>query len=67
MEDKMEWHVDITGNKRDRCRILVRQREGKGPLGIPRRRREDNIKNGSPRSMMGRGMDLMFVDPCIVV
>jgi len=31
--------------------------KGKGPLGIPRRRREDNIKNESARSMMERGMD----------
>ena len=53
----MEMHIELPGNKRDTRGILVRQPEGKGLLGIPRSRREDNIKNESPRSMMGRGMD----------
>jgi len=53
----MELHVEITGNKRDTCRILVSLHEGKGPIVIPRRRREGNIRKESPRSTMGRGMD----------
>jgi hypothetical protein len=57
MEDKMELHVELTGNKRDTCRILVRQPEGKGPIVIHRGRREDSFKNESPSSMMGGGMD----------
>jgi hypothetical protein len=67
MEDYVKWHVELTGNKRDTCRILVRQHEGKRPLGIPRRRREEYIKNISPKIMMRRGMDLMFVDPCVIL
>jgi hypothetical protein len=47
----MEVHVELTGNT---CRILLRQPEGKGS---PRHRREDNIKNECPRSMMERGLD----------
>jgi hypothetical protein len=32
------------GEKRGVYRVLVGKPEGKGPLGRPRRRREDNIK-----------------------
>jgi hypothetical protein len=32
------------GECRGDCRIMVRRPEGKRPLGIPRRRWEDNIK-----------------------
>jgi hypothetical protein len=32
------------GENRNAYRILVGKPEGKGPLGRPRRRREDNIK-----------------------
>jgi hypothetical protein len=32
------------GEKRGVCRVLVGKREGKGPLGRPRRSWEDNIK-----------------------
>lgn len=40
----MEVHVELPGNNRDTCRVLVRQHEGKGPIGLPKRRREDNTK-----------------------
>jgi hypothetical protein len=32
------------GDMRNGCKILVRKPEGKRPLGIPRRRWEDNIR-----------------------
>jgi hypothetical protein len=32
------------GEKRGVCRVLVEKREGKKPLGRPRRSWEDNIK-----------------------
>jgi hypothetical protein len=41
------------GEERGVCRVLVGRPEGKRPLGIPRRRWEDNIKI-DPRE---RGMD----------
>jgi hypothetical protein len=43
---RMRWagHVARMGEKRDAYRILVGRREGKRPLGRPRRRWEDNIK-----------------------
>ena len=37
-------HVECMGEKRDVYRVLVGKPEGKGPLGRPRRRREDNIR-----------------------
>jgi len=42
----MRWarHVERRGEKRGVYRVLVEQPEGKGPLGRPRRRWEDNIK-----------------------
>jgi hypothetical protein len=41
-----EGHVECMGKKRNAytCRILVEKPEGKRPLGIPRRMRENNIK-----------------------
>jgi hypothetical protein len=42
----MRWagHVAGTGEGRGVHRVLVGKPEGKRPLGIPRRRWEDNIK-----------------------
>jgi hypothetical protein len=42
----MRWarHVDLIGERRCVCRVLVRKPEGKRPLGRHRRRWEDNIK-----------------------
>ena len=37
-------HVARMGEIRGICRVLVGKREGKRPLGRPRRRWEDNIK-----------------------
>ena len=34
------------GDRRGACRVLIGRPEGKRPLGIPRRRWEDNIKIG---------------------
>jgi len=43
---RMRWagHVASMGEKRDVYRVLVGKLEEKKPLGIPRRRWEDNIK-----------------------
>jgi hypothetical protein len=43
------WHVWGRGV----CRVLMGKTEGKGPLGRPRRRWEDNIKMDIQE--MGRG------------
>jgi hypothetical protein len=42
----MRWvvHAARMGEKRNAYRMLVGNREGKRPLGRPRRRWEDNIK-----------------------
>ena len=42
----MRWagHVAQMGERRGVCRVVVGKPEGKKPLGIPRRRWEDNIK-----------------------
>jgi len=37
-------HVVLIGERRDVFRVLEGKREGKRPLGRPRRRWEDNIK-----------------------
>jgi hypothetical protein len=39
------WHVAQIGEKRNAYRILVGKPEGKRPLGRPRRRWVDNIRN----------------------
>jgi len=39
--------------RRGTCRTLVGKLEGKRPLGRPRRRWEDNNKNGSSRNKIG--------------
>jgi hypothetical protein len=43
---RMRWagHVARMGEERGVYRVLVGRREGKRPLGRPRRRWEDNIK-----------------------
>jgi len=43
---RMRWvgHIARMGEKRGVYRVLVEKPEGKRPLGIPRRRWEDNIK-----------------------
>jgi hypothetical protein len=42
----MMWvgHVALVGERIGAYRVLVGEPEGKGPLGRPRRRWEDNIK-----------------------
>jgi len=44
--EKNEWagHVERIGQRRGIYWVLVGKPEGKRPLGIPRRRWEDNIK-----------------------
>jgi hypothetical protein len=46
---RMGWagHVARIAQKRNAYRILVGNPEGKRPLGRPRRRLRDNIKNAS--------------------
>jgi hypothetical protein len=44
------------GERRGVCRVLVGKAEGKRPLEIPRRRREDNIKMDLQEVRCG-GMD----------
>jgi hypothetical protein len=43
---RMRWagHVTCRGKRRGAYRVLVGKREGRRPLGRPRRRWEDNIK-----------------------
>jgi hypothetical protein len=45
---RIRWSARVArvGDKRNAYRILVGKREGKGPLGSSRSRREDNIKMG---------------------
>jgi hypothetical protein len=56
---RMRW----TGNAarmeeiRNRCKVLVEKPEGKGPLGGPRRRWEDNIKMDLREKGLGFGLD----------
>jgi hypothetical protein len=45
------------GDRRGAYRVLVGRSERKRPLVSPKRRWEDNIKNGSSRNGMGRGLD----------
>jgi len=55
---RMKWagHVARMGERRGVYRVLVGKHEGKGPLGRPKRRWEDNIKMGLPEVGCG-GMD----------
>jgi len=57
---RMRWagHVARMGERRCVFRVLVGKPEGKRPLGRPRRRWEDNIKDESSGSgMWGYGLD----------
>jgi hypothetical protein len=49
-------HVPCMGDRRGTYRVLVGRREGKRPLGRPRRRFEDNIKKDLQEVGSG-GMD----------
>jgi len=40
----MGWAYGSTGENKNRCNILVRTPEGKGPLKKSRRRRKDKTK-----------------------
>jgi len=53
---RMRWagHVARMGERRVAYMVLARKPEGKRPLGKPMRRRKDNIKNGSSRSLWGK-------------
>jgi hypothetical protein len=61
---RMRWarHVARKGEKRNAYRILVGKPEGKGPLGRPRRRWEDNIRT-SLRVIGWSGMDWIDLAP----
>jgi len=50
------WHVARLGERRGVCRVLVGIREGKRPLGKPKRRWEGNIKMDF-KGIGGGGMD----------
>jgi len=52
----MRWVVNVAsiGERRDVYRVSVGKPEGKGPLGRPRRRWEDNIKMNFQE--VGRGV-----------
>jgi hypothetical protein len=52
---RMRWarYVARMGDRRGAYMTLVGMPGGRRPLGRPRRRWEDNIKNGSSRSEMG--------------
>ena len=51
------WACSTYGERRGAYRVLVGKPERKSPLGKPRCRWEDNIKNRSSRSGMGKVMD----------
>jgi len=53
----MGEHVARMGEKRGTYRVLVRQPEGKGPLGIPMLRWEYNIKMDLVEVLWGHGLD----------
>jgi hypothetical protein len=45
------------GERRGAYRVLMEKPEGKRPLGRPRLRWDNNIKNISTKSGMGHGLD----------
>jgi hypothetical protein len=60
---RREGHVVGIGEKRGVYRVLVGKREGKRPVGRPRRRWEDNIKMDIQEVGCG-GMD--WIEPAQV-
>jgi hypothetical protein len=54
---RLAVHVTCIGEKRNAYRILVGMREGKRPLGRPRRRWEDNIRMDLGDRMGWYGLD----------
>jgi hypothetical protein len=56
---RIRWagHVARMGEKRGAYRILVGRPEGRRPLGITRRRWEDNIKMDLQGVGLGHGLD----------
>jgi len=61
---RMRWagHVARMGEDRDVHRVLVGKPEGKGPLGRPRRRWEDDIKMDLQEVGRGRGDWMEFAE-----
>ena len=55
--ERMRWtgHVVRIGSRRGVCKVLVGKPDGKRPLGLPRRRWEDNIKMDLQEVGGGRG------------
>ena len=55
----MRWagHIVRVGREKKCIKILVGKPEGKGPLGTPRYRREDNIKMDLQRVGWVYGLD----------
>ena len=55
----MRWagHVAQMGERRGGCRVLVGKPEGKGPLGRPWHRWEDNIQMDLQEVGWGHGLD----------
>jgi hypothetical protein len=49
---RLAGHIAQTGEKSNPCKILVGKREGKRPLGRPRRRWVDNIKMNIKRDRL---------------
>jgi hypothetical protein len=45
------------GVMKNACKVMIRKRELKRPLEIPRRRWEDNIKMDLRGNVWGRGLD----------
>jgi hypothetical protein len=54
----LSWagHVERMGERRGVYRVMVGKREGKRPLGRPRRRWEDNVKMDL-QEVVCRGLD----------
>jgi hypothetical protein len=44
MEDEMRWACSTNREKRNACRLLVENQEGRRALGRPKHRWVDNIK-----------------------
>jgi hypothetical protein len=59
MSRRLIWigHVASMGERRGAYRILMREREGRSPLGRPRRRWKDNIKMDLREVGWGNGLN----------